>query len=265
MTETTTDTHFERRDLLKLGLTGAAGLVASACGMAAAADPTPAQTEGPFHPKPLGIDRRLLQYIDQDSDLTFVSDAPGTAYGQVVYLTGRVEDGDGKAIQGALIEIWQACISGKYNHRADPNTDWLDPHFQYWGRATSDPNGRFTFKTIVPGAYQASSNWIRPPHVHCKISRRGFKELTTQFYFEGVRFYYGRRMWSERYLPLLNRRDGVLSGVPANLRRRVIARARDPRPTEPLDAGSKVVSYTIGLERLRPARGVTGLPAGLGG
>ena len=27
--------------------------------------------------------------------------------------------------------------------------------------------------------------WTRPPHIHYKVSRRGFHELTTQMYFEG--------------------------------------------------------------------------------
>jgi protocatechuate 3,4-dioxygenase beta subunit len=27
--------------------------------------------------------------------------------------------------------------------------------------------------------------WVRPPHIHYKVSRRGYKELITQMYFDG--------------------------------------------------------------------------------
>jgi len=35
----------------------------------------------------------------------------------------------------------------------------------------------------MPGAYPASGNWIRPPHIHIKISKPGYRALTTQMYF----------------------------------------------------------------------------------
>ena len=176
-------TTFDRRDLLKLSLLGGAGLLA-APHLAHADEPTPGQTEGPFHPlgrgvddlgEPTVIDRRILQHLDTDSDLTFVTDQPGAARGQLIYVSGRVLDELGDPIEGAFVEIWQACVSGRYNHRSDPNDEWLDPEFQYWGRATTDAAGRFLFRTILPGAYRASANWIRPPHIHCKLSQRGFR------------------------------------------------------------------------------------------
>jgi protocatechuate 3,4-dioxygenase beta subunit len=94
-------------------------------------------------------------------------------------------DEDGHPIAGALVDAWQACATGRYNHSRDPNPAQLDPNFQYWGRTTTDEKGRYQLKTIVPGAYPASSDWMRPPHVHFKVSRRGFREVTTQMYFEG--------------------------------------------------------------------------------
>jgi protocatechuate 3,4-dioxygenase beta subunit len=35
----------------------------------------------------------------------------------------------------------------------------------------------------MPGAYAVSANWLRPPHIHYKISKRGYQQLTTQMYF----------------------------------------------------------------------------------
>ena len=39
--------------------------------------------------------------------------------------------------------------------------------------------------TIKPGAYKVDADWRRPPHIHYKVSRRGYHELTTQMYFAG--------------------------------------------------------------------------------
>ena len=49
----------------------------------------------------------------------------------------------------------------------------------------TDENGQYRFRTIIPGAYQADVDWMRPPHIHFKVSKRGYIELITQMYFAG--------------------------------------------------------------------------------
>jgi len=105
--------------------------------------------------------------------------------GELILLEGVVRGPDCAPVPGALVEIWQACHSGRYDHPADPNTAPLDPAFQYWGRVSTDPQGEYRFKTIVPGAYPAAPGWIRPPHIHFRVSAAGFPPLVTQMYFEG--------------------------------------------------------------------------------
>ena len=39
--------------------------------------------------------------------------------------------------------------------------------------------------THEAGAYPVMDGWSRPPHIHFKVGRRGFHELTTQIYFAG--------------------------------------------------------------------------------
>lgn len=138
---------------------------------------TPAQTEGPFYP--------VKDQKDKDNDLTLVKGGIVRAKGDIVYIEGLVVDEKCVPVPKAVVEIWQACVSGRYNHPGDPNTAPLDPNFQYWGRAVTDGNGRYDFKTIIPGAYPASETWMRPPHIHYKVHAFGFKELTTQLYFAG--------------------------------------------------------------------------------
>ncbi len=167
-----------RRQILKQGGALGLGLVAAATAQAAAAiGLTPAQPEGPFYP--------VADQADKDTDLTRVAGRPATAQGQVVHLSGRVTGVDGAPLAGALVEIWQACATGKYNHPDDPNEAALDENFQYWGRTTTDAQGRYGFKTIKPGAYPADAGWVRPPHIHFRIAAPGFPSLTTQLYFAG--------------------------------------------------------------------------------
>lgn len=151
-----------------------------AAGVAQAADMcalTPQQTEGPFYP--------VKDQKDKDWDLTQVAGRRGTALGEVIWVGGIVSDQNCNPVAGALVEIWQACASGKYNHPQDPNTAPLDPNFQYWGKAITDAKGQYVFKTIKPGSYPAAPGWVRPPHIHYKVTKLGYIELTTQLYFAG--------------------------------------------------------------------------------
>jgi protocatechuate 3,4-dioxygenase beta subunit len=49
---------------------------------------------------------------------------------------------------------------------------------------TADVDGRYSFKTIKPGAYPAGPNSMRPAHIHFQVSGQQDR-LVTQMYFEG--------------------------------------------------------------------------------
>lgn len=170
-----------RRDWLRISL-GAVGVLASTSvvgkAMAAACGVTPRQVEGPFYP--------IEDQLDKDNDLTRVRGKSGRAKGEIILVTGQVLDEECRPVKKALVEIWQACATGRYNHPAEENTSVeLDENFQYWGQAVTDSDGRYAFKTIVPGAYPAGEGWMRPPHIHFKVEKLGYHELTTQMYFAG--------------------------------------------------------------------------------
>jgi protocatechuate 3,4-dioxygenase beta subunit len=183
---------------------------------------TPAQTEGPFYP--------VKDQPDKDNDLTLVRGRTEHARGQVILVRGLVTDEECRPIERALVEIWQACASGRYNHPGDDNPAPLDPDFQYWGRALTDGDGRYEFRTILPGAYPADTDWTRPPHIHFKVHRKGYHELTTQMYFEGE---------------ALNDRDRILMSLPAGDREAVIVRLEDV--AEP---GVKACRFDLGLRKV---------------
>ena len=138
---------------------------------------TPAEVEGPFYP--------VTPQKDKDFDLTSINGLERTAKGQLVFIQGKVVDKNSNPIEDATVDIWQANAAGRYRHPHDANPAPLDPGFQGWAIVQSGKKGSFKFKTIVPGAYPVNKDWVRPPHIHFKVSKRGYSELTTQMYFPG--------------------------------------------------------------------------------
>lgn len=137
--------------------------------------PTPGEAEGPFYP--------VKDQKDKDADLTQIYGHADIAQGQQILISGQVIDVSGHAIGNATVELWQADANGRYHHPLDPNLAPLDANFQGWAMIKTDANGLFHFKTVMPGAYPASTTWTRPPHIHFKVSKHGYAALTTQMYF----------------------------------------------------------------------------------
>lgn len=90
-----------------------------------------------------------------------------TKIGSGYLLTGTVKSSsDCSAIPSPLIELWQAGPNSRYddNHRAAIITDL---------------SGEYRFETNFPGDY-----YSRPPHIHIRVSAKGFQTLTTQHYLK---------------------------------------------------------------------------------
>ena len=219
----------ERRSFLKLGIGSASSFVllpAAARAFAGVCVKTPAQTSGPFYP---GNDRFTL-----DTDLTRIPGKPGRANGQIVWVRGQVLSSKCEPIEGANVELWQACASGRYQHTRDPNPAPLDPNFRYWAETFTDAEGRYAFKTIIPGAYPASPDWTRPPHLHFRISCLGYRELLTQMYFKG---------------DALNDSDLILKAIPKLERDSVIVEFTPAGSDE--EEGVLEGAFTITLQGVR--------------
>jgi protocatechuate 3,4-dioxygenase alpha subunit len=119
-------------------------------------------TLGPFFPREFGHGA---------SDLTACEGRK--AKGEAIEITGRVTQADGKPLDNAILEIWQASASGRYD----------DPDFFGWGRAATDAEGVYVFKTIKPGAIEG-----RAPHVNFLILFSGLmRQLQTVMFFESAK------------------------------------------------------------------------------
>lgn len=214
-----------RRKILKFSMLGgmASAFGLSGClGQAFAMMPTPGETEGPFYP--------VADQKDKDADLTRIDGRTDAAQGQYVIIHGQVRDVTGHPVANAALDIWQADANGRYRHPRDLNTAEPDEYFQGWAVISSDENGLFRFKTVMPGAYPASGTWIRPPHIHIKVSKLGYRALTTQMYFPDEK---------------LNKTDLLLNAKSATERAAMTARLIGQQ------GNSRVYEYNIVLDLLR--------------
>jgi protocatechuate 3,4-dioxygenase beta subunit len=88
--------------------------------------------------------------------------------GRPVELTGVVMNSTCRPVANALIELWHADDRGVYDN--------VGYHLR--GHLFTDAQGRYAFRTIVPGPYPG-----RTRHYHIKVQAPGRPVLTTQLYF----------------------------------------------------------------------------------
>ncbi|WP_151719420.1 dioxygenase family protein [Gemmobacter serpentinus] len=123
----------------------------------------------------------------RDNGATISLDGVGT----VLQVRGRVLSLNGAALAGALVEVWQANGQGKYENQ-EPD---LQPENNLRGRLKTDAQGRFAFRSVMPGGYALPSDGpvgqlmtrlglclIRPAHIHFRVSAAGHERLTTHIF-----------------------------------------------------------------------------------
>ena len=134
---------------------------------------TTSQTIGPF--LRIGLEWMVIEDL-----------APKGVAGERLQLQGRVVDGEGKPVNDAAIEIWQANSQGKYASAEDTQNKPLDAAFRGYGRSLTDAGGNFRFRSIKPGRVPGPQGRPQAPHLLVTIFMRGLlKQLVTRMYFPG--------------------------------------------------------------------------------
>lgn len=157
---------------------------------------TPSQTVGPYFHYGLawkgGADLvtrsemgARLDLIPPEHYLLGSSNVTGTPQGEVILVAGCVYDAEGKPVPDAMIELWQANAAGRYASPDDAREDVpLDQHFVGFGRASTDAEGVYRFRTIRPGRVPGPGNTLQAPHLALSVFARGvIKRLPTRLYF----------------------------------------------------------------------------------
>lgn len=150
---------------------------------------TPGQTIGPFFGFALPFER---------GNELVASNSPNA-----VQLHGVVTDGAGAPVPDALLEIWQADADGKVPSSTGSlhRDGWT---FTGWGRASTDPDGHYSFTTVKPSSVQHNS----APFIAITVFARGLLN----------------RLFTRAYIPD-GRLDGdpLLNSVPVDRRHTLIA------------------------------------------
>jgi protocatechuate 3,4-dioxygenase alpha subunit len=137
---------------------------------------SPSQTVGPY------FSQGLLREGDQVFTNVLVSE---NTEGERIRIEGGVFDAEGRPIEDAMIEIWQANSHGRYNHPLDEQDKPLDPEFRGHGRASTDIKGIYRFETIKPGAVPGPGNKAQASHINVIVFARGMlSHAFTRIYFE---------------------------------------------------------------------------------
>jgi len=130
---------------------------------------------GPFH---------MVASPPRELGDTIALDGKGTP----CEVTGRVTGEDGEPIPGASVDVWQANDDGFY----DVQQPDLQPERNLRGLFTTDTEGRYRFRSIVPRHYPIPDDGpvgellaatarhpFRPAHVHFIVSASGYRPVTT--------------------------------------------------------------------------------------
>jgi len=125
-------------------------------------DPTTTDILGPFYRPGAPFKTDLVQ--------------TGTK-GEILHFNGMVFGKDGKALNGALVEIWHCNEDGIYDNTSDD--------YVYRSSFKTGADGKYNFRTIYPVPYAVNATLTRPAHIHMRISANGVQDLVTQVYFKG--------------------------------------------------------------------------------
>ncbi len=163
---------------------------------------TPSQTVGPYFA--YGLTATQYGYdFDQVFDAVLARDG---AVGERIRLEGRVFDGDGNAVNDALVEISQPDGQSRYPGSVE---DARTMGFTAFGRCGTgtDADNRFVFHTVKPGAETPGE----APHINVIVTMRGLLLHTfTRVYFSDE--------------AAANSEDAVLASVPAARRSTLVAK-----------------------------------------
>jgi catechol 1,2-dioxygenase len=139
---------------------------------AASCPVTEAHSEGPFYREGAPFTNDLY---------------PEDATGPVLYFRGTVSDTDCNRLPGVMVHVWHADDVGGYDND-DPDNPPAPDFFRCRARMTSDEDGVFEFRALLPANYQPDPvgrpEWTRARHLHFKLLLEGFEPYTTEICFE---------------------------------------------------------------------------------
>lgn len=133
---------------------------------------------GPFH-------------VDGAPELAMGETISQDGQGEPLLVRGRVVDGAGRPVEGAVIDTWQTSHDGFY----DLQQPDVQPENNLRGVFRTGADGRFSYRSVKPSFYPIPDDGpvgrllhglgrgnIRPAHLHYIVSAPGFETVTTHIF-----------------------------------------------------------------------------------
>ncbi|WP_281685703.1 intradiol ring-cleavage dioxygenase [Thalassobaculum salexigens] len=133
---------------------------------------------GPFH-------------VEGAPDLAMGDTISQDGIGEPLVVSGRVVDGDGRPVEGAVIDTWQTSHDGFYDLQQPDR----QPENNLRGIFRTGADGRFSYRSVKPSYYPIPDDGpvgqllhglgrgnIRPAHLHYIVSAPGFETVTTHIF-----------------------------------------------------------------------------------
>jgi catechol 1,2-dioxygenase len=111
--------------------------------------------------------------------------------GEDMVISGRILDTDGRPIENAVLDVWQANDEGFY----DVQQKGIQPDFNLRGVFRTGKDGHYWFRAVKPKYYpipddgpvgklldELGRHPFRPAHLHYIIKADGFETLTTHIF-----------------------------------------------------------------------------------
>jgi protocatechuate 3,4-dioxygenase alpha subunit len=134
---------------------------------------SPYCTIGPFFP---------FDFVDDSNDLTEFEGRK--ASGQHIWLAGTVVEEGNAPTGNTVLELWQPDARGVFRHPLDPRHSEIDPGFFGWGRARTDAQGFYRFRTVLPGPSRELDGTVRCAHANLTVLAIGLtRRLVTTIFF----------------------------------------------------------------------------------
>lgn len=143
---------------------------------------TPSTVIGPFH-------------IDDSPEMPMGANVAEGLAGETCFLVGTVRDLDGKPLEGAKLDIWQADANGLYESQLGAQEPVLRAIFH------TGADGKYVIRTIAPPGYsipmdgtvgnllkQTDISHYRPAHIHFYVSAPGYENLITHLFKKGAKY-----------------------------------------------------------------------------
>src|SRR5579862_2699221 len=143
---------------------------------------TPSTVIGPFH-------------IDDSPEMPMGANVAEGLKGETCFLVGSVRDLDGKPVEGAKLDIWQADADGLYESQLGAQEPVLRAIFH------TGADGKYVIRTIAPPGYsipmdgtvgdllkQTDISHFRPAHIHFYVSAPGYQPLITHLFKKGAKY-----------------------------------------------------------------------------